>query len=181
MFSWVQDRYFIVTTEKIYNLKKSKIKRSIAINDLSGISKTLKGTRNEFTLHVNKEYDYRFMSERREEIIHILKQHFAERNGINLPIFGIDKVNLSDFTTTEKDKKRGMNRFPPVQFRLIQENVIQERDTQMVKAEVMDQVAIESVMDDYQNNLALRGQMYAESKQVNKYTDEEDEDEDVNG
>jgi hypothetical protein len=36
-------------------------------------------------------------------------------------------------------------------------------------------------MDDYQSNLALRGQQYAESKQPNKYTDEEDEDEDANG
>ena len=34
------------------------------INDLSGITKTLKGTRNEFTLHVTKEYDYRFMSDK---------------------------------------------------------------------------------------------------------------------
>lgn len=31
MFSWVQERYFIVTTEKIYNIKKSKIKRSIIV------------------------------------------------------------------------------------------------------------------------------------------------------
>ncbi len=73
----------------------------------------MKGTRNEFTLHINKEYDYRFMSERRDEIITILKNHFAEKNGINLPIFGVDHQNLSQFTTTEKDVKRGLTRFPP--------------------------------------------------------------------
>lgn len=33
MFSWVQDRYFVITTEKIYNVKKSKIKRSIVVRD----------------------------------------------------------------------------------------------------------------------------------------------------
>lgn len=124
MYNWSQERYFLITTEKIYNVKKSKVKRSILINDLSGVSKTLRGTRNEFTLHINKEYDYRFMSERREEIITILKAHFAERNGINLPIFGIDKTNLSDFTTTERDKKRGLSRFPPVQFRMLGENLL---------------------------------------------------------
>ena len=80
---------------------------------MSGITKTLKGTRNEFTLHINKEYDYRFMSERRDEIINILKNHFAEKNGINLPIFGVDQSNLSQFTTTEKDMKRGQSKFPP--------------------------------------------------------------------
>lgn len=120
----------MITTEKVYNVKKAKVKRSIFISDLSGITKTLKGTRNEFTLHVNKEYDYRFMSERRDEIINVLKITFAQKNGINLPIFGVEKNNLVDFTTTEKDKKRGQSRFPPVQFRLKEENVLKdERDT----------------------------------------------------
>jgi hypothetical protein len=53
------------------------------------------------------------MSERRDEIINILKNHFAEKNGINLPIFGVDQSNLSQFTTTEKDMKRGQSKFPP--------------------------------------------------------------------
>jgi hypothetical protein len=94
MYNWTQERYFIVTSEKIYNIKKAKIKRSILLADLSGITKSLRGTRNEFTLHVNKEYDYRFMSERREEIIRVLKEHYATRNGINLPIFGVEKASL---------------------------------------------------------------------------------------
>lgn len=81
---------------------------------MSGITKTLKGTRNEFTLHINKEYDYRFMSDKRDEIITILKNHFAEKNGINLPIFGVDHTHLSQFTTTEKDARKGQSRFPPV-------------------------------------------------------------------
>jgi hypothetical protein len=94
MYNWTQERYFIVTSEKIYNIKKAKIKRSILLADLSGITKSLRGTRNEFTLHVNKEYDYRFMSERREEIIRVLKEHYATCNGINLPIFGVEKASL---------------------------------------------------------------------------------------
>jgi hypothetical protein len=31
MFNWVQERYFIITTNKIYNVKKSKVKRSIVV------------------------------------------------------------------------------------------------------------------------------------------------------
>jgi hypothetical protein len=36
-----------------------------------------------------------------------LKHRFAEKINQNLPIFGIDKNNLKDFTTTEKDFKKG--------------------------------------------------------------------------
>jgi hypothetical protein len=82
---------------------------------------------------------YILNSIRREEIIGIIKKTFAERNGINLPIFGVPRSNLNEFTTTEKDVKRGTNRFPPAQFRLKDEDVLRETsDTQMVKAEVMD-------------------------------------------
>lgn len=51
---------------------------------------------------------------RREEIIDILKTRFADKMKDNLSIFGIDKNTLTDFTTTEKDMKRGVNKFPPV-------------------------------------------------------------------
>lgn len=51
-------------------------------------------------------------------------------------------------------------------------------DTQMVKAEVIDQEAIACVMDDYQGNLELRGKQYAESKQQVEYEDEEEDDDD---
>lgn len=54
----------------------------------------------------------------------MLKQRFAEKTGENLPIFGIDKSHLTDFTTTEKDAKRGVSRFPPSQFRLRTEDLL---------------------------------------------------------
>ncbi len=50
---------------------------------------------------------------RREEVIEIIKQRYAEKQQDNLPIFGIDKSNLNDFTTTEKDMKRMTSRYPP--------------------------------------------------------------------
>ncbi len=126
MFGWVQARYLLITNEKIYNVKKTKLKRAIQINSLSGLTKNLQGSKKEFTLHVNSEYDYRFQSDKRDEIIGILKTAFAERNGINLPIFGVPRSNLTEFTTTEKDKNRGTSRFPPVQFRLRDEDILRE-------------------------------------------------------
>jgi len=51
---------------------------------------------------------------RREEVIEILKNRFLEKLQLNLPIYGIERPNLKEFTTTEKDAKRGQNRFPPI-------------------------------------------------------------------
>ena len=33
MFNWVQERSLVITTEKIYNLKKNKVKRAIMVKD----------------------------------------------------------------------------------------------------------------------------------------------------
>lgn len=71
---------------------------------------------------------------RREEIIDILKTLFAEKMKDNLSIFGIDKSSLTDFTTTEKDMKRGVNKFPPIQYRLKQEDIIKVDSTVVTKA-----------------------------------------------
>ena len=64
MFGWTQERTLMITNEKIYNIKNKKAKRKIKIADLGGISKTMLGSKIEFTLHVPKEYDYRFISEK---------------------------------------------------------------------------------------------------------------------
>lgn len=70
---------------------------------------------------------------RREEIIEVLKTRYIEKLQLNLPIFGIERANLKEFTTTEKDAKRGQNRFPPVQFRIKTEDLLRESDTQLGK------------------------------------------------
>jgi hypothetical protein len=107
----------------------------------------------------------------------LLKTNFAERNGINLPIYGVPKSNLSEFTTTEKDKNRGTSKFPPPQFRLKDEDIIREAPTQMLKAEVIDQDAFVCVMDDYQGNLELREKQFAENQAQKEYDDEEEDEE----
>ena len=94
MFGIVQERMFIVTTERLYNLKKNKLKRFININKLNGLSKTMQAGKNEFAIHVQGEYDYRFICDRRDEVIEILKQRYIEVRNQNLPIFGIVKGNL---------------------------------------------------------------------------------------
>lgn len=74
---------------------------------MGGVSKTLVSGKNEFTLHIPTEYDYRFHSDKRDEIIDLLKIRFIEMKKENLPIYGINKGTLKEYTTTEKDMKRG--------------------------------------------------------------------------
>ena len=40
MYEWTQDRMVVITSEKLYNLKKMKIKRAIPLSKIEGISKT---------------------------------------------------------------------------------------------------------------------------------------------
>ncbi len=47
----------------------------------------------------------------------------------NLPIFGVQKSNLREYTTTEKDAKKGYSRFPPLTFRLLEEDLIRDSET----------------------------------------------------
>ena len=53
-----------------------------------------------------------------------MKHRYAEKMQDNLPIFGIDKSTLTDYTTTEKDMKRMVSRFPPANLRIRTEDLI---------------------------------------------------------
>lgn len=95
---------------------------------------------------------------------------------MNLPIFGIQKGNLKEFATTEKDAKKLISRFPPAQFRLKDEDIVTERETQMVKAEVMDSTW--TFMDDYAQNVIIRNQQFVESKNFEENTNDDENDDD---
>lgn len=66
MNEWTQERTLCITKDKIFNLNKNKIKREILIKNLSGISRNVinLNKKREFTLHINSEYDYRFITEK---------------------------------------------------------------------------------------------------------------------
>lgn len=111
--TWKQDRILVITTENIYNVKKDKVKRCMKIESLGGVTKSLLGAKTEFIIHIPKEYDYRYLSEKRTEVIEILKHRFAEKMNDNLPIYGVEKDRTNEFMTIEKDMKRGVSKMPP--------------------------------------------------------------------
>lgn len=90
-------------------MHKGTIKRVIPVRAVNGISKTLPPSKSntEFSIHVSGSYDYRFLSPKRDAIIHMIKQLYAVVNQKNCPIFGIPRKDLKEFTTTEKDFKKG--------------------------------------------------------------------------
>ena len=50
---WTQDRTMVITSENIYNIKKDVVKRAIPITKLGGVSKSMLGSKTEFTFHVS--------------------------------------------------------------------------------------------------------------------------------
>lgn len=66
MFEWTQERTLVITNRALYNIHKKNIKRVIRINLIQALTKCVPPSKNvnEFTVHVPKEYDYRFVTER---------------------------------------------------------------------------------------------------------------------
>ena len=75
----------------------------------------------ELVVHVQAEYDYRFICPTREELFASLKECYFRVMNDNLPIYGVpDK--LKEYSTSKKDIKKGNVRKPPDSFRLKNED-----------------------------------------------------------
>jgi hypothetical protein len=53
-----------------------EIKRSIGIEKLLGVTKSLNEANGEFVLHIKDEYDYRMRSDARDQTIEIVRKLF---------------------------------------------------------------------------------------------------------
>ena len=60
-FGWKQKRTIIITNKGFYNVKDHKLKRKIAIEEISSIVISEKYKNYEFVLHIPKEYDYHYL------------------------------------------------------------------------------------------------------------------------
>ena len=61
-----QPRKIAITDKAIYNIKNYEVKRRIKIEDIAGLTKCVPKSkdRTEFTIHVEREHDYRYSSEK---------------------------------------------------------------------------------------------------------------------
>lgn len=126
LYNWEQERVIVITPQGIYNIHKKSIKRKLDFNKIAAVTKTISPSSNtrEFTIHLPEEYDYRYLSDRRDDIIDIIKRRFFDIKKKNLPMFGTSNSNLKDFTTTEKDKRKQNSRFPPIEMALKNEDLV---------------------------------------------------------
>lgn len=117
----------MITSARLYNFKekgsKKVLKRAIPIAAIGGVTKSLNKKCNELVIHVPEQYDYRYQTDKRDEIIQSLKMAYISMMKENLPIYGIDAKDLKHYTTTEKDKYKGKSRIPGKEYLLKQENI----------------------------------------------------------
>jgi hypothetical protein len=88
-----------------------------------------------------------------------------------LQIFDIQEKDLKGFTTTEKDRKRGVDRFPPLGFRNKEEDLYDDA------AEESKNDAIKDKEMEYDEALDLRKQQQEETQNLKENPEEEDPDE----
>ena len=125
MFEWTQERILVLTTVGLYNIHKKEVKRKIMIEDIGGLTKTVPPSKAmEFTVHVPIKYDYRYSSQKREEIIELLKKLYIIVKEKNCPIFHTTKKDVKEFTTTESDMKKARTRFPAPELRYFGEDIL---------------------------------------------------------
>lgn len=86
-------------------------------------------------VHVTVDYDYRFLTtpDLLTDILYVLKHWFYNIHQRNLDIFGVDYLNLKDFTTTKKDAQKHVSRKPPRNYLLKDENLFHKKKSQSRK------------------------------------------------
>ena len=125
-FFMKQKRNFCLTNARLLNLDGQKIKRSIEISKLKGLTKNIKnGNLDEFLIHVKDEYDYEIISEDRELILKLISEAYQEvSGGAELPVFGVNG-NLGHYITTKKDSDaKTIKGLPPTEYKLEGEEAI---------------------------------------------------------
>jgi len=78
----------------------------------------------------------------------LVKRLYIVKMNKNVPIFHVMSKDLEDYTTTEKDMKKGENRYPPREFRVESEDL----QAGLVRAQTTKQPAPpkDDNFDDYE-------------------------------
>lgn len=60
----------------------------------------------------------------RDKIMNVIKMAYTSKMKQNLPIYAIKNKELREFTTTEKDRDKGISRIPLSLARIYEEDVL---------------------------------------------------------
>ena len=82
-------------------------------------------------IHVYNESDYRVVCDHRDDFVHTAKMAYISLKKNNLKIYGIGRFkSLSEFVTSEKDVKKGVNRRPLQLARMYEEDLMSDEQVQ---------------------------------------------------
>jgi len=123
-----QERILVITSKALYNIApndnpltkiafwlapQTAIRRKIQIIKVSAITITTYHLSDEFVIHVNEEYDYRYNGiGKREKILKMLCYAFFKSGGKAMPLFIKNDISLAKYTTTDDDAKQGRDKRP---------------------------------------------------------------------
>ena len=110
-FGMKQERNLLLTTEKIANIKKKEFQRKINIKNIRALSRSTVLKDMDFVVHVDNEYDYRFICEDREKLFVQIKAVFFTKMNKNLPIYDVPD-GLNKYATSKICKTRTLPPLP---------------------------------------------------------------------
>ena len=92
--------------------------------------------------------------------MNVIKRCYIKIHNKNLPIYAVPNKDLRDYTTTEKDLKKGVSKHPLDSQRIFDEDLLKETPAdQMTRA--FSEV---STADDFDEKIQIRGkQLTAET------------------
>jgi hypothetical protein len=94
------------------------LKRRINLLNIAATTTSLDKSSHEFVIHVPTEYDYRYTSPKREEILEILRGFYLKQHEAPMPRYGVPPAALKAYATTEKQAKKNIYLLPDEAFRL---------------------------------------------------------------
>ena len=105
-----QERIFAITMKALLNIKGKKVQRRMEIINIIGVTNSKNS--DEFIIHCPTEYDYRYSSNIKGQIITLLIKTAKELNVKNFYLWETQESHLKELVTTKNDKKKGISRIP---------------------------------------------------------------------
>ena len=135
----------------------TEFQRRIPIRSIKALTKSLEKGNDEFIVHVQDQYDYRFICEVRDELFEQIKACYFRIMNSNVPVFGVpDK--LKEFETSKKDVKAGVEKMPPDDARLKDEDLYEPLGNTSMGSSPLDEDEL-PVMGNHRPTFAKKGDM----------------------
>lgn len=125
-FGMRQERTLMLTNLKLYNVKKTELQRTINIESIKALTKSLDPKRaTGFIVHISNEYDYQFDSDARDEIFTQIKYYYWAIKKKNLPVYAVSEA-IDEFATKKTDIQKDREVQPMENSRVKAEDIYPE-------------------------------------------------------